>query len=51
MTVASTPVTVVRADEQKYDSKWDDDITKAMKKNVTDSVGLPVNIQIVGMPY
>lgn len=49
--VSSTPVTVVRQDEQRYESKWDDDITKAVKKSVVDSEGLPVNIQVVGMPY
>jgi Asp-tRNA(Asn)/Glu-tRNA(Gln) amidotransferase A subunit family amidase len=51
MTVATTPVTVVREDEQRYDSVWDDDITKCIKKTVNDSAGLPVGVQVVGIPF
>ena len=51
MPVASTPVTVVREDEQRYESVWDDDISKAVKKSVVDSAGLPVSVQIVGVPF
>ncbi len=51
MPVVTTPVTVVKEDEQKYESVWDDDITKAVKKTVVDSAGLPVSVQIIGLPF
>jgi Asp-tRNA(Asn)/Glu-tRNA(Gln) amidotransferase A subunit family amidase len=51
MPAATTPVTIVRQDEQHYESAWDDDITKVIRKNVADSAGLPVGVQIVGMPF
>jgi fatty acid amide hydrolase len=48
---ATTPVTVVRQDEQHYESVWNDDITKVVQKSVTDSAGLPIGVQIVGLPF
>lgn len=51
MSAASLPVTVVRPDEQTYRSHWDDDITRAIANSVADSAGLPVNVQVVGLPY
>ena len=51
MSSCSIPVTVTREDEQFYESHWDDDITTVIKKTVSDSVGLPVNVQIVGLPF
>lgn len=51
MSAATTPVTVVRQDEQHYESVWNDDITKVIQKSVLDSAGLPVGVQIVGLPF
>jgi hypothetical protein len=51
MTSCSLPVTVTRENEQHYDSHWEDDFTKAICKTVKTSVGLPVSVQVVGMPF
>ena len=51
MSAATTPVTVVKQDEQHYESVWNDDITKVVQKSVVDSLGLPVGVQIVGLPF
>ena len=51
MAVCSVPVTRVREDEQYYESKWDDEITKRMKESAKSAAGLPVGVQIVGMPF
>ena len=51
MCACSLPVTVVREEEQKYESDWEDEFTRAIKKTVSDSVGLPVNVQVIGMPF
>lgn len=51
MSVCSMPVTVVREDEQHYESRWNDDITDAIVNSSRDSAGLPVNIQVVGLPF
>jgi fatty acid amide hydrolase len=45
------PVTVVRNDEQVYESRYDDMITKALKESARGSAGLPVGIQVIGLPY
>ena len=51
MPVASTPVTTTRPDEQRYESAYDDDITTLIRRCVADSVGLPVGVQVVGLPF
>jgi Asp-tRNA(Asn)/Glu-tRNA(Gln) amidotransferase A subunit family amidase len=51
MVSCSLPVTVTREDEQYYESHWDDDFTKAIKKTVNTSAGLPINVQVIGMPF
>jgi hypothetical protein len=51
MSAVSLPVTVVRPDEQTYTSHWEDDITKAITTSVADSAGLPINVQVVGLPF
>jgi fatty acid amide hydrolase len=47
----SLPVSIVREDELNYESKWDDEFTKAIRKTVSTSQGLPVNIQVIGLPF
>jgi Asp-tRNA(Asn)/Glu-tRNA(Gln) amidotransferase A subunit family amidase len=49
--VATTPVTTTRTDEQRYESAYDDDITRAIRRWAADSAGLPVGVQIVGLPF
>ena len=49
--VGSVPVTVVRNDQQVYESRYDDMITRALIESAQGSMGLPVGIQIVGLPY
>jgi Asp-tRNA(Asn)/Glu-tRNA(Gln) amidotransferase A subunit family amidase len=51
MTSCSLPVTVTREDEQYYESHWDDEFTKAIKNTVSSSAGLPVSVQVVGLPF
>lgn len=51
MTSCSLPVTITREDEQYYDSYWEDDLTKAIRRTVSTAVGLPVSVQVVGMPF
>jgi Asp-tRNA(Asn)/Glu-tRNA(Gln) amidotransferase A subunit family amidase len=51
MTAGSIPITIVREDEQYYNSKYNDDISDAIKSSVKDSAGLPNGIQVIGLPY
>ena len=51
MPCCTLPVTVTREDELNYVSKWDDDFTNAIKKTVSTSLGMPVSMHIVGMPF
>jgi hypothetical protein len=51
MTACSLPITLVREDEQYYESKWNDEFTKAVKKSAADSKGLPVGVQVIGLPF
>ena len=51
MPSCSLPVTVVREDEQHYESIYDDDFTTAINNTIKDSVGLPVGIQVISMPF
>lgn len=50
MPVGSLPITCVRQDEQNYNSKYNDIITKELKNVAKNSQGLPVGVQIVGAP-
>ena len=45
------PVTRVRADEQVYESAHKDLHTSNIVENCKDSEGLPVGVQIIGLPY
>ena len=49
--VGTVPITTVRADEQKYESQFTDRITEALISNMDGSSGLPVGIQVVGLPW
>jgi fatty acid amide hydrolase len=49
--VGAVPVTSVREDEQHYDSAWDDPITRCLVSNMQGSAGLPVGVQVVGLPW
>jgi fatty acid amide hydrolase len=51
MTVCSLPITVVREDEQYYESRWRDEFTKAVQESAVNSRGLPVGVQVVGFPF
>jgi fatty acid amide hydrolase len=45
------PITKVRENEQTYQPAYDDNFAKALKGNVEGSLGLPVGIQVVGLPW
>ena len=51
--VGVAPVTAVRADEQDgYLSTWNDKISRGLReKVVAGSAGLPVGVQVVGLPW
>lgn len=51
MCVCSVPVTVVREEEQYYETKYNDEISDLIKRNVVNSAGLPVGVQVIGMPF
>ncbi|GAX80280.1 hypothetical protein CEUSTIGMA_g7718.t1 [Chlamydomonas eustigma] len=49
--VGAVPVTRVRPDEQQYTSAHVDKITETLKFNMQGSAGLPVGVQVVGLPW
>ena len=51
MPALSMPITRVRADEQVYESAHKDLLTTNLVENCKDSEGLPVGIQVIGLPY
>jgi len=51
MPAGAMPVTVVRQDEQHYESSHNDGITQSLRRNAAGSAGLPVGIQVVGLPF
>ena len=51
MTAGSLPVTTVRENEQEYESEFDDLCTTHLKKNCENSRGLPVGVQVLGLPF
>lgn len=44
-------ITRVRKEEEYYESRFLDPITAQLRQNMVGSCGLPVGIQIVGLPY
>ena len=51
MCACSQPVAVVRNSELEYESEWADDVTTLIKNNLKDAAGMPVSVQVVGMPF
>jgi Asp-tRNA(Asn)/Glu-tRNA(Gln) amidotransferase A subunit family amidase len=51
MAVGALPVTVVRENEQTYDTVHNDFVSTRLIGNASKSAGLPVGVQIVGLPY
>ena len=49
--VGAVPVTTVRDEEQRYNSKWADKVSRTITENMEGSAGLPVGIQVVGLPW
>ena len=49
--VGAVPITTVREEEEQYSSKWKDGVTKAITANMQGSRGLPVGVQVVGLPW
>lgn len=45
------PITRVAHDEQYYETKYTDAIAKSLEENMKESEGLPVGIQVAGMPW
>jgi fatty acid amide hydrolase len=45
------PITRVEENEEVYESRFNDKIAKSLKENIIGSKGLPVGIQIVGIPF
>ncbi len=50
-TVGSVPVTVTREDEEIYESRHNDLMTTKLKESAKGSAGLPVGIQVIGLPF
>ena len=51
MPVGALPITVVREDEQHYESAHNDSITRRLRQTAQGSAGLPVGILVVGLPF
>lgn len=51
MASCSLPITVTRGDELHYESQWDDPVTELIRNNLKDAEGMPVSIQVVGLPF
>ena len=50
-TVGAMPITVAREEEEVYESNHNDDISTKLKETVKGSAGMPVGIQVVGLPF
>lgn len=51
MTAVSQPVTVTKESELHYESDWEDPCTQLVRENIKDALGMPVSIQVVGLPF
>lgn len=47
----SVPVSTVDKNETKYEDEYNDSLTKFAAAVCKDSEGLPLNVQVVGLPY
>lgn len=50
MPVGSLPITVVKEDEQYYESTYNDLLTRACRQTAAGSAGLPVGVAVIGKP-
>lgn len=51
MVAGSLPVTVVKDNELRYESAINDMVTGELRQIAQQSLGLPVGIQVIGLPY
>ena len=51
MCVLSMPITVTREDELHYESDYEDPVTELIRENLKTAAGIPVSIQVVGLPF
>lgn len=49
--VGAVPVTTVREDEQFYNGDLNDKVEIELDKNMRESKGMPIGVQIVGLPW
>jgi fatty acid amide hydrolase len=49
--VGVVPITTVREDEQHYESQYTDRLTEELVATMHGSAGLPVGVQVVGLPW
>lgn len=47
----AVPITQVKENEQIYQPMYDDNFARAFKGNAEGSLGLPVGVQVVGLPW
>ena len=45
------PVCLVKSDETEYKDEFNDFISDAGKRHMKNSEGMPVGLQVVGLPY
>jgi Asp-tRNA(Asn)/Glu-tRNA(Gln) amidotransferase A subunit family amidase len=51
MTSCAQPITVTKENELNYESDWEDPLTELVRNNLKDAAGMPVGIQVVGLPF
>ena len=51
MTVGAMPITLAREEEEVYESKHNDEIKTKLNETGKGSAGMPVGIQVVGLPF
>lgn len=51
MVSCSQPITITRENELTYESDWEDPVSELIRNNLKDAPGLPVGIQVVGLPF
>lgn len=49
--VGSVQITKARKEEEHYESKFTDPTTSELRENMQGSCGLPVGIQVAGLPW
>ena len=49
--VGVVPISTVRENEQQYESQFIDKLTAALALSMEGSAGLPVGIQVIGLPW